>query len=381
MQLVFVHGVNNRRDTGGQYDAGVRNRQNCFRDWSIKGEEVTFYDPYWGQFGAHPDRDLVSIPSGPDVAFGGISDDIFTDFSNDSLEGDLLLQAARKDFNAILNTLALRLIESQVVNGNRIAELIADYAADLDELDNSGIAPPAWLNDIDSDEEFLATLEAEIHGVADEKDAAMGLQDLLKDAGKWVVRGIINIVDGPAEKLIRKFTPQIARFLGDVFIYLKQDERREQIREVISLSLVEAAKKTVGKQKLIVIGHSMGAIILYDILSDPQMVSQMNDRIGHELKIDLFLSVGTQIGLFEEMDLFGHSIKGVSPGKPSCVVHWWHVYNVMDVLSFGVNGVIDNVKQFSVNTKANIVDAHGAYFNSPVFHKRLRKRLIHSRLL
>ena len=379
MQLVFVHGVNTRRDPVGKYDADVEYRHKCFRDWTLNGADVAFHDPYWGDLGAHPDKGLISIPKGPGVAFGGLG--AANDITNieASLDGDVLLRAAREDFGAVLNTLALREAQSGELGGDEIAQSLAAYAADYDDMDSPGLSTPAWLDAVDSDEEFLDRLEVEIGG--SQNEVGMGLGNRLKKAGKWIVGGIIDLVDGPAEKLVRKTTPAIAQFLGDVFIYLKQDSRRDQIRSRVSSSIVAAAKAAESEQKLVVIGHSMGAIILYDMMNNPQLVSEMEAKIGSSLKIDLFLTVGTQIGLFEELDLFTHSQPGVTPGKPPSASLWWHVYNVMDVLSFGVEGVIDDAIQFSVNTKANIVDAHGAYFISPVFHKRLRKRLEKSGLL
>jgi hypothetical protein len=124
----------------------------------------------------------------------------------------------------------------------------------------------------------------------------------------------------------------------------------------------------------VIVGHSMGANIFYDLVTDDHWLAQMDADMGAEFRPDFFLSVGTQLGLFEELNLFRSSTPGVAP-FPSRLGEWWHVYNRMDVLSFAAEGIFHGVNQFSVNTKANIIDAHGAYFTSPVFQKRLRKRL------
>ena len=44
--------------------------------------------------------------------------------------------------------------------------------------------------------------------------------------------------------------------------------------------------------KLIAVGHSMGGVILYDLLSDP-------DKPLGDLKLDLLVTVGSQVGVFE----------------------------------------------------------------------------------
>jgi hypothetical protein len=379
VQIVFVHGVAVRKQPNpAQYDRGVSERHRNFQDYCLGGEPVTFFDPYWGEFGARADSGFASIPRGPGVALGlGGGLGAAAQAPQGSLEGDALLAAARADFGGVLNTLSLALAAEEDPQARALAGAIGDYAALLDPGPGGTSATPAWVNDpaLRRDADFLARLNEEV-GAPAPGQTALGLGNLLERAGKRILGAAIGLVDGPVERLVRGLTPQIACFLGDVFIYLSDGERRRKIRSTITDDLVKAARQARdGGEKLVVIGHSMGAIILYDLLNDPPAVAAIEQEIGGPLAIDLFLTVGTQIGLFEELDLFVASRPGAVAGRPAVVERWWHVYNVMDVLSFAVEGVIVGADQFSIDTSANIVDAHTAYFQSPVFHKRLRKRL------
>lgn len=383
MKAVFVHGVANRREPDPEaFDEAVKIRRGCFSRWCFEREDVVYFDPYWGCFGAHPDENLASIPKPgqPSVALGlrGLARLDSRDPAV-SLDNQSLLDAAKADFGALLAALAAAEMESGGEGALERADQLARYAADQDAGGEGGIVAPHWVADVASDKQLLDRLQEEVVAQGPAAAAAavdLGLGDWMRAAGSRLLSGAIRLVDGPAERLARAATPQIARFFGDVFIYLKNGARRAQIRQAIADDLVKAAlaARDDGDQ-LIVVGHSMGGIILYDMLSDPQTTASLSQAADGAFKIDLLVTVGTQIGLFEELDLFGHSLPGKKPGKPACVATWWHIYNQMDVLSFGVEGVIDGVTQFSIDTGANIVDAHGAYFTSPILHRRLGKRM------
>lgn len=384
MHLVFVHGVAARREPDpAAFDAAVAERHRHFTQDCLEGSAVSFYDPYWGKYGAHADRDFASIPNGPGTALGGLGGLAAPPGEPaDSLEGGRLLAAARADFAGTLNTLALTLVDSGSPQEQALAGAIGDYAAALDPGAGESIEAPAWLNDpgLRTDRDLLERLEEEAR--ASSGTATLGLGNVLERAGRRILNAALDVVDGPAERLVRHLSPAIARFLGDVFIYLREGTRRQAIRDVIMADLVRAAASArADGTPLVVVGHSMGGIILFDMLTDAESRAALDAALGAPLSIDLLLTVGTQIGLFEELDLFVSSRAGAQAQAPAAAKLWWHVYNVMDVLSFKVDGVIAGASEFSVDTQANIAEAHTAYFRSPVFHKRLRKRLLAAGLL
>jgi hypothetical protein len=119
----------------------------------------------------------------------------------------------------------------------------------------------------------------------------------------------------------------------------------------------------------VAIGHSLGGVILYDMLA-----GRAPELDGVE--VDLFVSVGSQPALFQEMSLFGATV--AAPGKaprPDAVAHWWNVYDPVDLLSFRCEPVFEDVEDFEFSSVAGLIDAHGSYFKRPRFHARLHERL------
>lgn len=376
MQLVFVHGVATRREPDvAAYEKYVADRRGWFSRVSLEGAAVDFHDPYWGGEGPGASRTFQSVPRGlgTTLSLGG-NGLAAAAIKGSDLGGTALRDAARSDFAGTLNTVAIALVQSGELQAEATASAIGDLVAGLEGADGT-IAAPAWVHDpaIRDDQAFLERLRVEV-GEGD--GTTLGLGDLLRGAGRRVLGSAIGLVDGPVERLARDLSPGVARFLGDVFVYLQEGARRDAIRRAVAADLVKAAIAAAsGRGPLVVVGHSMGGVILHDMLSDADLVRSLAERIGAPLSIDLMLTVGTQIGLFQELGLFEGTAAANPAQRPASVRRWWHVYNVMDVLSFGVNGVFGGVDEFSVNTRANIVDAHGAYFVSHVFHKRLARRL------
>ena len=147
-------------------------------------------------------------------------------------------------------------------------------------------------------------------------------------------------------------------------------------------ALEKVAKQIDGS--LVLMGHSMGGVILYDVLSDPKAMADLEQRLGAPLAVDLFVTVGSQVALFEELKLFQASDdrygeKGKPPfdrvPKPSTVKTWWNVYNRMDVLSFLTKPVFTGVEDFAVDTMAGVQTAHSAYFTNMLFYERLASRI------
>jgi len=380
VQLVFVHGVSVRDDDEenpeSPYKKHVAARHRAFARYCFKDTQHAFRDPLWGNFGAEPRMSERYLHLKRDQQLGGLAEVAEIEERPISDTGRDLLDVAADDFLSLVNTFSIILAdENGELFDQSLAEKLADYAELLDNGEEA-FSAPSWVTNgtVATDEEFLKRLALEI-GVSPE---TLGLGGFLKRAGGKVLGAGLNLVDGPLAWGVRRMTPLIARFVGDVFVYLEDSgSQRQQIRQLIVSEIVEAARTArANNEKLILIGHSMGANILYDLLSNTDVQNEVAAMLGNPLEIDLFLSVGTQLGLLEEFSLFTSSQTGLTPPQPlSGVSHWWHVYNKMDVLSFAAKGIFPDVQQFSVDTRANIVDAHTSYFASPVFHRRLRKRL------
>lgn len=378
--LVFVHGVSTRKVVGDpSYDNGILARDRRFTDVAFKGGIVTITNPYWGEFGADPQWHLQSVPkfSSKYGALGGMGDE--------KVEGALYV-AAQQDFPAVVAGLSVAALEAAEAKGDPVefanAEALwagaARYAAAREK--------PAWLAGLTSDQQFLDKLKAEaqaLSGVAD-----LGFGDDIKAAGDSLLGGLSNLVNGPLGKAGREtLTPKVAIFIGDVFRYLKDAGPRAKIRSKIleAIAAAAVAAKASG-EPLILSGHSMGGVILYDLLSDPTAIAELDAAIGAPFSADLLLTVGSQVALFEELKVFeassaAHSAaKGKVP-RPSRVKQWWNVFDKMDILSFLIEPVFDGVTDFAVDTVAGVKDAHGAYFTGMLFYARLNPRLAQAGLL
>jgi hypothetical protein len=107
------------------------------------------------------------------------------------------------------------------------------------------------------------------------------------------------------------------------------------------------------------------------------MLREPAPELNSELKIDLLVTVGSQPGLFGEMDLLGPPTDGDAKAPhPASVTHWWNVFDPVDLLSFRCEPVFEGVTDFEFGSATGMVDAHTTYFKRPRFHVRLRKRLV-----
>jgi hypothetical protein len=167
----------------------------------------------------------------------------------------------------------------------------------------------------------------------------------------------------------------VSRFLGDVLVYL--DQRGDMtkpgpiVKRILG-QLSEAAEKGKAKgEKFVVVAHSMGGNVTYDILT----------HFAPDLEVDAFVTVGSQVGLFEELKLFRGSAKEFSKAagrnvpKPSNVGGWINVFDQNDILSYSTRVIFEGTDDFAYGTGVGVMGAHGAYFTRPSFYRRLAERL------
>jgi hypothetical protein len=386
VQVVFVHGVNNR-DTEEGFDKAVRTRNRRFSEIAFNGSDPEILNPYWGKFGADPAWKLACVPSfsAQSVALG----------VGGRSSGNEVLLAARDDFPAVVGSLSAVALETAETSRPKSLEEEEKFWAGAAAYAN--LKPePAWLAQIQSDDEFYAKLREESEAMAQITEKSLSFVDELKAAGNALVGGTKSLATHPIAKAIREtYTPKIALFAGDVFRYLKAGANpaklsggRDEIREVILASIrVAAAAAKDKKQKLILIGHSMGGVILYDLLSDPDVVRGLSAHIKSDFSVDLLLTIGSQVSFFEEVKAFTVSDNSFSAAKnnkvprPQSIKNWWNCFDKMDPLSFIAKPVFHDVEDFYVNTVAGVLDAHGAYFSSMMFYQRLNSRLIDAGIL
>jgi hypothetical protein len=179
---------------------------------------------------------------------------------------------------------------------------------------------------------------------------------------------------GSLQQLREDLHLKICRFLGDVFVYLNERGSSEQPGPIIStvLKYINTAcqNKRHIDEPLIVITHSMGGNIFYDILTHYQP----------QLKIDFWVSVGGQVGNFEEMKIFKASNKDIClPEKVESlqdkVGYWLNVYDPADIFSFRASPIFAHVRDVEYLTGGSLLQPHDAYFRRPSFYQMLYQHL------
>ncbi|WP_394647876.1 hypothetical protein [uncultured Sphingomonas sp.] len=378
--LLFVHGVATR--AGLDYDKAVAARNRRFAESTFKAP-IDVFNPYWGRYGADPRWNLACIPDvrGKAVALnlGGTVGGI----GAATIAGSPVLEAARADFKATIASLAVEDLDRAEQTGDEgdIRRTEAFWRGAGAYAERS--AKPVWLEAVSNDTAFAAELEKQVAPLVPE--VTLGLLGVVKGAASRLAGAISNTVNTPFARIGRDaVSPTVAVFVGDVFRYLKDGPARGLIRQVVLNDMAAAALAAGDGGTLVVVGHSMGGVILYDLLSDHDAIRELGERIGFEFKPSLLITVGSQVALFEELKVFASSDEAIPvPGgsektkvaKPVCVLDWWNVWDRMDVLSFLAEPVFDGATDLAADTIAGVKDAHSAYFSSMPFYERLHIRM------
>lgn len=378
MPLVFVHGVATRQTPG--YQAAVKQRDALFTRL-VLGEGDPIFDPDWGSNGVSFHRGgWVPIPGTTEMLGGGTA------------VGGTSVASAAASRNVVAGVdlafaalLARRLSEGRDLDERDLA--VFDGAVRYLERggDRSAFGPD------ETDAQFAQTLREELEAapgmVAPPGTApaeAMGIGDVFSaigDAVKWVTDPIRNVGSDAVLRVVREpLSDLVALFLGDIFVYLRYREQDtaqgtyNRIFKPILADLAKAVAATDDGGKLIVVGHSLGAVILYDLLTDARALNDVRDAAGKDLRIDALVTVGAQPGLFADMGLYGNPDAGKLP-RPPCVAEWMNVFDYTDVLSFRCEPFFDGVKDFAFDNISGALNAHSAYFQRPSFYARLKVRL------
>jgi hypothetical protein len=118
----------------------------------------------------------------------------------------------------------------------------------------------------------------------------------------------------------------------------------------------------------------MGGNVSYDLLS----------HFRPDIQCDLFVTVGSQVALFEELKLFVESRADLPANpadpaqrvpKPANVGAWINIYDDNDVLGYAVEGVFGGATDFRFVTGEGVRASHSAYFVRPSFYTRLGERI------
>lgn len=234
------------------------------------------------------------------------------------------------------------------------------------------------------------TDDLEVLGISDAFAAGrLRIADLVDQARRLsqrVTQGTARWASLAALKAKRQVLTRTAGiFLGDVFEYLRRGQGTpEQLgtiaRRVADEVLRGSRVAREGGEPMVAVTHSFGGILLYDLLTSPLIAAAPKFA---DLKVDLWVTVGSQVGLFAEMRAYVGSPEDLPTperpilGKPELVGRWLNFYDAADVFSYLAEPVFgpDAVLDIPVREGANLTTAHGAYFAEPSFYRRIAEEL------
>jgi hypothetical protein len=416
MPIVFVHGVNVRSGSKS-FGSEKARRQKLMRDIVLsplirrgdRFEGMEMHDIYWGDLGVTFAWNLASMPTAKFLDSFGPDENTFTDLlleqaiesvarenidesGRDHQADSTLKRAAAKDAVALAEALLLPVFLSDFEISDEDSETEGQLQALLAEASKEAASDPTVqrkLMDATSDSELIEILRVEVErrflmllksdttdstgiesygGSSDE--AGSKIRELFERALHLPSR----MVSAPMLRVIRPgFNRTVSRFFGDVFVYLQHRGTPQEPGPIVEriVSGLKNVPKGHADEPLIVITHSMGGNILYDILTS----------FSPELYVDVWISVGGQVAQFEEMKLFMVSDPAIrAPSKvtqiKNRVGYWLNVYDPLDPFSYMVKPVFADVDEdVPFSTGESLLKSHGEYFGRVSFHELIKKHI------
>lgn len=425
MPLVFVHGVNVREGELYSRERAFRDRHFVEIFYRQLGRQVaveSILNPYWGDLGATLSPDTPFLPRGgydmlwrrnleadPDTTVSDIEDIFDSDCATPLLE--MARTASLADVVDLLWDIADQEMNEAGKESGKSAEDMARLAQRALDFAHSPEGD-AWLKTVKTDEELLERLGGLLH----EEENKANPAPAPKTASKATISGLVKSAGGRFQKRITDarhnlktrskslrvrlredmsnvrlrirqkavgttarlinnpiraiFHQQCALLIGDAFAYFsaRGEDRPAPIAQRVIDSLQEAAAiRDKTGEELIVVGHSMGGVILCDIVT----------HYGKDIPIDVLITVGSQFPLFADLRMF----PGVNPSerpvpRPENVRRWINIFDPHDFLGYPGSHMFEGIDDFHLPTYAVGGAAHTDYFNRPSFYWQLARRLM-----
>ena len=319
MPLVFVHGVATR--SSAERAAEIAQRDALFREITFRNDAVEVFNPDWGKNAVSFTTGMPWLPDPDKLQPFAAGDASLLDGAARNVG---LGRIAKVDGAQAVDLTVLAALEEAVDAGDKsgrpavaadkelvlLARTAADYLAPL--MPDTTAAPKGIAElAVETDQDFADALDAEFQLLARADVQAFGIGDKLRQAVGALADWIGNGVSDAALRAKRRSLSQgVALFLGDIFVYLRQRQvagptgTAARLFEPILLDLIQAAKaKRAEREPFVVVGHSLGGVLLYDMLTDPICLGRLMDEVPG-FRIDLWLTVGSQPGFFADLGLY-----------------------------------------------------------------------------
>jgi broad specificity phosphatase PhoE len=384
MPIVFVHGVATRR--GAEYEEAVTARNALFRRYVYDrlglASTVPVTSAYWGDDAARFRWNHASVPAEGVESFGPatpLEDAILAEFVEGELDRDdrALVAVAEADPECAFDLLwSAAAIDADDEMADALASLAYRASQLLPAMESAELVAGVS-NDEEMLERLVEILRNDLEEEPDDRVESFGGDQILDRLSEGMIRiqGAAGRLSGRgATKLLRsKLHENGALFLGDVMTYLNERGETADDAGPIASRVMAAIDQAILESpdgRLVIVAHSMGGNISYDVLS----------HFRPTLECELFLTVGSQVGLFEELCLLAKSKQQQCPDVAKVpalpnVKRWINVFDYNDVLGFAAEKIFDGVEDFKYSTGKGVVKAHTSYFFMPSFYRRLADRI------
>ncbi|MHA7288782.1 hypothetical protein ACX80V_03920 [Arthrobacter sp. MDT3-24] len=325
---------------------------------------------------AQPDR---LAPSGPAQA---VDASTLRDLGSDELS-DLLIAAMPEDPASFAGTQVGDADASAAAQRRMAAWAIAADEVARDPSTRAGVEE---CEDLDAEVDyFFGLVEARYQGPT---DSLIGLGAGQGWPSAWrqrVSESVSRLTHVPGFVLSRAMAEvrgplndAVTTFLGDVFVYLAgrgtPGDPGPIPAAVLETMRRAASHRLVPDEPMIVVTHSMGGQIIYDLATS--FLEREPDAA--QLRIDFWCAAASQVGLFQELDLFvSHPPRNQAAPAPSRdrLGHWWNVWDYNDFLSYSAAGIVEGVNDESYSSGLSLLSAHGGYLKRPSFYRRFAEKL------
>ena len=219
--------------------------------------------------------------------------------------------------------------------------------------------------------------------------AGHGAPDFLRGMRDRVSESLSRTLSAPAAvgslvagELRPKLNDFVTRFLGDVLFYMTGRGTAAApgpIPKVLidELVLAQTDKESRGGEPVVLLTHSMGGQIAYDV------VTSFLPAVRNDIKVDFWCATASQVGYFEELNMFlASSIEfSKATAKPTPFARanlgrWWNVWDRNDIISFTTRGIFgDGIDDEEYWSGMSVAAAHGGYLERPSFYRRFAGKL------